>query len=113
MSIESYDGRDVYFTDDPTVSPALWQQPLAGGEPVKVIDRAMFSAFDVVPGGILYVDRPPANQAPLPERARAETVLQFFDFATRRTTTLARNLGAVTAGLSVSRDGRTIIVFAG
>ena len=110
VSIESYDGRDVYFTDDPSVSSAVWRQPLAGGEPVKVIDRALFAAFDVVPGGIFYLDRPPANQAvPLPERARVETVLQFFDFATGRTTTVARNLGAATSGLSVSRDRRTII----
>jgi hypothetical protein len=37
-----------------------------------------------------------------------ETRLQYFDFATRRSTTVARNLGNVYLGLTASRDGRTI-----
>ena len=38
-----------------------------------------------------------------------ETRLQYFDLATRRTTTVARNLGNVFVGpLTASLDGRTI-----
>jgi len=38
-----------------------------------------------------------------------ETRLQYFDFATRRSTTVARNLGNVFVGpLTASRDGPTI-----
>jgi hypothetical protein len=35
--------------------------------------------------------------------------LQFFDLASRKTTTVAPNLGEVSAGLSTSPDGRNIL----
>ena len=34
---------------------------------------------------------------------------EYFDFATRRSTTVARNLGNVGVGLTASPDGRTIL----
>ena len=50
--------------------------------------------------GIYHVDQP-AGGAPL----------QFYGFATGRSTTVARNLGDVRLGLTASRDGRTILYF--
>ena len=38
-----------------------------------------------------------------------KTRLQFFDFATGRSTTVARNLGEIRSGLTASPDGRTIL----
>ena len=37
-----------------------------------------------------------------------EGTIGYFDFATRNSTTVARNLGNVFIGLTASRDGRTI-----
>jgi hypothetical protein len=67
------------------------------------------SAFAVLDGGIYYIDRPSGEGGNLYiDRPSGETRLQYFDFATRRSTTVARNLGNVYLGLTASRDGRTI-----
>jgi hypothetical protein len=42
------------------------------------------------------------------DRPSGDTRLQYFDFATLRSTTVASNLGTVAFGLSASRDGRTV-----
>jgi hypothetical protein len=47
---------------------------------------------------ISYIDQPAG-----PAR------LQFFEFATGKSTTVARNLGDVRMGLAASPDGRTIL----
>ena len=52
-------------------------------------------AFAVLEKGIYYIDR--------------ETRLQFFDFATQKSAIMARGLGDVRLGLTVSGDGRTIL----
>ena len=54
----------------------------------------------MVERGIYYIDQPPAN-----------ATLQFFDFASRRSVTIARNLGdaADVGGFAASPDGRTIL----
>jgi hypothetical protein len=52
----------------------------------------------VIDRGIYYLDRP-----------AGETRLQFYDFATRSTKTVAANLGGVSGGLTASSDGRTIL----
>jgi len=38
-----------------------------------------------------------------------ETRLLYFDFATKTSKTVARNLGTVGLGLTASSDGRTIL----
>ena len=48
-------------------------------------------------GGILNIDQPSGT-----------TRLQYFDLETRRSTTVARNLGNVYLGLTASPDGRRI-----
>ncbi len=94
------DGAYVYYTQTSgPVASALWRLPTAGGQPVKVLDGVVMRAFAVLERGIYYVDR-----------VSGEARLQFLDFATARSTTIARNLGEVAnGGLTASPDGRTIL----
>ena len=75
----------------------LWQVPLKGGSPVKLVDNALSNSFDAIDSGIYYM-----------EPSEGGTRLQFFSFATRRSTTVASKLGNVAPVIAVSRDGRTI-----
>ncbi len=85
-AFESPDGAYLYYyyyyvqTMD-TPRP-LWRLPTCGGVPVKVLEGVVLTNFVVIEGGIYYIDRP-----------SGETRLQYFDFATRRSMTAARNLG--------------------
>ena len=76
----------------------VWRLPASGGIAVKVLEGVILSSFVVLEGGIYYIDRP-----------SGEARLQYFDFATRRSRTVARNLGNVGLGLTASPDGRTIL----
>jgi len=88
---------------------ALWRWPLAGGSPVKLLDGVILGAFDVVDGGIYYIDRTPGEAAGgFTNSPAGQTRLQYFDFVTSRSTTVSGNLGAVDLGLSASRDGRVV-----
>ena len=77
-SVESRDGRDLFYVERANRTSPLWRLPLAGGNPVKVLDGVVLSNFDVV------------------------------DFATGRPTAIAHDLGRVGFGLSASPDGRTV-----
>ena len=91
-----------------TPSP-LWRVPTSGGVPVKILDGVVLGAFAVIDGGIYYIDRPLGGGGILNiDRPSGTTRLQYFDFATHRFTTVARNLGNVYLGLTASPDGRTI-----
>jgi len=100
MAIESADGAYLYYTESRTTNtPAtLWRVPVAGGPAVKMTDGVNSTSFDVTNGGIYYLDQ-----------AAGETRLQYFDLATRQTTTVAGNLGNSDLGLAASPDGRTIL----
>ena len=77
--------------------------------PVKVLDGVVLGAFAVIEGGIYYIDRPSGDGGSLYiDRPSGETRLQYFDFATRAATTVARNLGNVYLGLTASQSARTI-----
>jgi hypothetical protein len=52
----------------------------------------------LVEKGVCYIDR-----------LGSETRLQHLNFGTGKSTTIARSLGEVSAGLTVSPDGRTIL----
>jgi serine/threonine protein kinase len=99
-AIESPDGAYVYYVQAAnTMSPGtLWRVPAKGGAAVKVLEGVSGSMFDVLDSGIYYI-----------ERTAGESRLQYFDLATRETTTIAGNLGNVDVGLTVSPDGRTIL----
>jgi hypothetical protein len=106
---ESYDGQDLYYVEALDRPSSLWRYPLSGGAPVTLLDGVVLGAFDVTESGIYYVDRVSGEAGVFfTDRPGGETRLQYFDFTTRRTTTVARNLGTLAFGLSASRDGRTI-----
>ena len=77
---------------------ALWRVPTSGGPPVKILEGVVWRAFAVLERGIYFIDR-----------LSGDSRLQFFDFATGRSTIVARNLGDVRNGLTASPDGRTIL----
>jgi Tol biopolymer transport system component len=111
--IESADGRDLYYLDAPDLSGALWRVPLAGGAPVKVLDGVLTGGhFDVVERGIYYLERVSDNtlisKPVLPAGPGGQSRLQYFDFSTGRSTTVARDLGMVGFGLTASLDGRHV-----
>jgi Tol biopolymer transport system component len=100
MAIESPDGVYVYYTEsvDPTAPSPLWRIPVKGGAAVQVADGVTSATYDVVDSGAYYI-----------ERVAGDTRLQYYDLATRKSTTVASNLGPVDFGLSVSPDGRSIL----
>ena len=110
IAIESYDGRDLYYADAAEQSSAVWRLSLVeDGAPAKVLGGVEFGNFDVVPGGIYYIDRVGGEAGePSTVRSRGETRLRYFDFTTGRSTTVAESLGEVSFGLSASRDGRQV-----
>jgi hypothetical protein len=82
VPIEPPDGHDLYYVTAAHRPSALRRVPADGGTPVKVLDGVLFGNFDVVDGGIYYLERV--------------------------STTIAPSLGMAGYGLSVSRDGRSI-----
>ena len=95
---ESPDRAYLYFVGTAVAGSPLWRVPVVGGRLEKVVDGVVWWSVKVLERGIYYLDRP-ANEARL----------QFFDVATRRSTTVARGLGEWTGSLTVSPDGRTIL----
>jgi dipeptidyl aminopeptidase/acylaminoacyl peptidase len=107
---ESPDGAYLYYNDRMDTPGPLWRLPTSGGVPVKMLDGVVRGAFALLDGGIYYIDQPSGEGGILNiDRPFGETRLQYFDFATRRSTTVARNLGNVYLGLTASPDGRTIL----
>ena len=58
----------------------------------------MITSFVVLDGGLFHIERLPTV-----------TRLQYFDFGTRRSTTVVPDLGDAGVGLTASRDGRTVL----
>jgi eukaryotic-like serine/threonine-protein kinase len=98
VAFEWPDAGSVYYTQTTGGPSPLWHLPTAGGQPVKALEGVVMRAFTALDSGIYYIDRP-----------LGEARLQFFNFATGKSTTVARNLGDVRLGLTASPDGRTII----
>ena len=100
--VESPNGNYVYFVDsfDSAKPAGLWRVPVGGGSGVRITEGVSGSLFDVIDAGVYYIDR-----------AAGEARLQYFDFATSRTITIAGKLGnvPVRSSLTVSRDGRLIL----
>ena len=110
LPIESPDGRDLYYVSAADRPSALWRMSLAGGTPIKLLDGVLYGNFDVVDSGIYYLERVSGaeDQRARPASQGGEIRLQYFDLSTRRSTTIAPNLGLAGHGLTVSRDGRSI-----
>jgi len=100
MAIESPDGTYLYYVEgnDTNGGGPLWRMPVGGGAPTRIADGVNGTGFDVVAGGIYYLDR-----------LAGETRLQYFDLALGKANTVARNLGDADFGLCASPDGRTVL----
>jgi serine/threonine protein kinase/WD40 repeat protein len=99
VALESSDGDSIFYTQTSGPEPSsLLRLSTTGGQPVKVIDGVYMRGFVVLDTGIYFLDT-----------SAGETRLQFYNFATRRSSSVARNLGDVRTGLTASRDGRTIM----
>jgi Tol biopolymer transport system component/DNA-binding winged helix-turn-helix (wHTH) protein len=108
-AFESPDGRYLYYNQTMERPSPLWRVPTSGGEPVKVLDGVVLCAFAVVDQGIYYIDRPSGNGGLLyNDRPSGTTRLQYFNLASRQSTTVANSLGSIYLGLTASKDGRTI-----
>ena len=66
--------------------------------PAKVWEGVVWRAFAPIEQGIYYI-----SQLSGPPR------LQFFDFGTGKSTTVAPELGEMRVGLTASPDGRTLL----
>jgi Tol biopolymer transport system component len=108
--VESPDAAYLYYVESRAKPSLLWRVPVSGGDPVKVLDRVALGNFAVLDQGIYYIERPSGEGGFYAlDGPSGKSRLQYFDFATRRSTTVASNLGNVDAGLTVSRDGRRIL----
>jgi Tol biopolymer transport system component/predicted Ser/Thr protein kinase len=98
-AIESVEGTHLYYVESSTDrAGSLMRLTLKDGEAVKLLDNVVSTSFDVIAEGIYFMERGPD-----------ETQLKFFDFSSRQTTVVARNLGRLFFGLTASRDGRSIL----
>jgi Tol biopolymer transport system component len=98
VASESPDGSHLYYTQTTGAPSALWRLSTSGGQPFKVLEGVASRAFVVLEQGIYYLERP-----------IHQSRLQFFNFATGRSTTVAHELGDTYNYLTVSPDGRTIL----
>jgi dipeptidyl aminopeptidase/acylaminoacyl peptidase len=107
--LESPDGAYLYYVQTVFTPGSLWRMPTSGGVPIKVLEGVVLANFVVLEGGIYYINRPSGQGGVhFIDPPSVETRLQYFDLATHRSTTVARNLGNVFIGLTASPDGRTI-----
>jgi serine/threonine protein kinase/dipeptidyl aminopeptidase/acylaminoacyl peptidase len=98
VALEAPDGKTLYYTRTGGAS-SLWKLPLQGGEETKVVDAVTFLNFSLGQKGIYF--------APL--AAWFQRSIEYMDFATGRTQTIAVVGRYGTTGLSVSPDERTIL----
>ncbi len=99
-ALESLDGETLYFyRQDGT----LWQMPVGGGEPLRVLDKVGGeSTWAVLEKGIAFLDG-----------VSGSTRVNFYDFATRRTqeiTTVEMGPKAIAGEMfSISPDAKWIL----
>jgi Tol biopolymer transport system component len=101
-ALESYDGKYLYYVK--FFSPGIWRMPLSGGEEERIIDQPeawYWAHWDITDNGLYFFD---IAASPRPD-------MKFYDFQTRRITSVLQTDGQVrywTPGVSASRNGRTI-----
>jgi Tol biopolymer transport system component len=99
-AFESPDGRFVYYSKE-NVS-GLWRMPAEGGEEVQVLDQVRQGFWAVWAQGVYFVN---------PE-ARPHPAIEFYDFATGRTTpvaTIEKEFFWNGPSLAATADGRWIL----
>ncbi len=76
----------------------VWRLTAPGSQPVKILDGIIWFNFCLSGNGAYYIDRP-----------EGVTRLQYLNFASGQSTTIANNLGEVGAWLTASEDRKTIL----
>jgi Tol biopolymer transport system component len=109
--IESPDGAYLYYVEAILTPGSIWRVPSSGGgPPVRLVSGVILGNYAVLDGGIYYIDRPSGDGGIyLIDRPSPQTRLQYFDFSTRKSTTVVGNLGDVDLPLTASQDGRIIL----
>jgi Tol biopolymer transport system component len=97
---ESPDGKTLYFVRSAD-SPGVWSVPVAGGKETLLLPEARDAYWGVADAGIAFIG--PETAEPRGSR------LNFYDFSTRKTVTLATLPGSAWTGFSISRDARTAL----
>jgi serine/threonine protein kinase len=107
---ESVDGAYLYYIETLDKPCPLWRMPVGGGKAEKVLDGVVLANYVVMKGGIYYIDRPSgAGGTYFVDDPSGETRLQYLNLSTRKSMTMAHNLGKVDLPLTASPDGRTIL----
>lgn len=94
--LESFDGKYLYYA---VRSPAdgIWRVPVGGGLEERVIPAIeTWGNFAVTERGIYFVA--PDSQS-----------IQFYDFASKQTKTVAKSEKVLDFGLDATRDGRSVM----
>jgi eukaryotic-like serine/threonine-protein kinase len=106
---DSPDGADIYYNEAWDRPSPVWRLSGSGGVAARVLEGVVLGNFTVLERGIYYIDRPSLKGGTHSTDGVGQPRLQYFDVATRRSTTVAANLGNVGLGLTASPDGRTIL----
>ena len=99
FAAESADGKFLYYSK--FERNGLWRMPLTGGEEVQVLDQPPGDSWwnwTVTPKGIYFLE----------ESNRATKGLNFFEFATRKTISIAA-INNRSFGLTASPDGKSLL----
>ena len=117
VAFESTDGH-LYYTNTHSGPSPLWRMPASGpGQPERVLDGVHSRSFQVLKDGIYYIellgDNPLSGLGPAGgvgllrtgQRAR----IRFFNFADGKSNRVTDIDGAISHGLAVSPDGRTVL----
>jgi Tol biopolymer transport system component/DNA-binding winged helix-turn-helix (wHTH) protein len=100
-AFESADGRWLYYAKDMTRPTSIWRVPVDGGEETKVLDGLSYSFnFAVSDKGIYLL----AVRGTPPVR-----LIEFFDLATRKTTSLHTLDRPFWFGFALAPDERSIL----
>jgi Tol biopolymer transport system component/DNA-binding winged helix-turn-helix (wHTH) protein len=101
--VESYDGRYLYYVK--FFCSGIWRMPIDGGDEERIMDlpEPWYSRYwDISESGVYFYD---VAASPRP-------AIKYYDFKTRQTTTVLEPEGEAmewSQGISVSRDGRTLL----
>jgi len=100
-AFESLDGKFVYYSKGSSI-PGIWRIPASGGEEIRILDEVVQGFWALLDTGIYFVNT----------KARPLPTIEFFNFATGRTTQIAaieKDLELVIPSLAISPDGRKIL----
>jgi len=101
---ESMDGKQFYYAKGRSV-PGIWQTPVTGGAEMLLLDHnkaGYWRFWAVAEKGIYFAT---ANEP-------ARPVIEFFNFATRKVTTIAvldKPLSPSDPGLTIAPNGRSLL----